>query len=279
MLEQVDIMSESGSYLPLPLGDTSSGIIVKSIQGLEPVTATLSSSNYALRDGEYFHASRRGSRNILIGLGLDPRYGGGSVRALRQNLYSTLSPEMKVDMTFSMAGEPPVVISGVVESLDTSMFTKTPVAVASIVCYEPDFMDPVEIMGSGEGYPGETISWRPVEYDGSAPTGFRLELILNADGTGDGFVVYVSNPNGDVRSLEFRAALQGRDRVHISTVPGDKYAKRIRSGSESSILYGVSPQAQWGYFMPGSNEFAVKVTGDTQQSYYEFFYNKRYGGL
>ena len=278
MLEQVDIVGDNGSYLPLPLGDPSSGITVESIQGLEPVKATLSSSNYALRDGEYFHASRRGSRNILLGLGLDPRYGGGSVSALRRKLYSTLSPEMKVDMTFSMAGEPPVVISGVVESLDTPIFTKTPMAMASIVCYEPDFVDPVEVMRTGEGYPS-AVDWRTVEYDGSVPTGFRLELHLNASGTGEGFVVYVRHPNGDVRSLEFRAPLQGSDDIHISTVPGDKYATLIRNGSESSILYGVSPQAQWGYFMPGSNEFGVQVTGDTQQSYYEFFYNKRYGGL
>lgn len=278
MLEQVEIVSENGSYLPLPLGDPSSGITVESIQGLEPVKATLSSSKYALKDGEYFHASRRGSRNILIGLGLDPRYGGGSVSALRRQLYSVLSPETKVDMTFSMAGEPPVVISGVVESLDTPMFTKTPMAMASIVCYDPDFVDPVEVLNTGEGYPF-SIAWRPVEYDGSVPTGFRLELYMNALGTGEGFVVYVRHPNGDVQTLEFRAPLQGEDIIHISTVPGDKYAKLIRDGSESSILYGVSPQAQWGYFMPGSNEFGVQVTGDTQQSYYEFYHNKRYGGL
>lgn len=278
MLEQVEIVSENGSYLPLPLGDPSSGITVESIQGLEPVKATLSSSKYALKDGEYFHASRRGSRNILIGLGLDPRYGGGSVSALRRQLYSVLSPETKVDMTFSMAGEPPVVISGVVESLDTPMFTKTPMAMASIVCYDPDFVDPVEVLNTGEGYPF-SIAWRPVEYDGSVPTGFRLELYMNALGTGEGFVVYVRHPNGDVQTLEFRAPLQGEDIIHISTVPGDKYAKLIRDGSESSILYGVSPQAQWGYFMPGSNEFGVQVTGDTEQSYYEFYHNKRYGGL
>lgn len=278
MLEQVEIVSENGSYLPLPLGDPSSGITVESIQGLEPVKATLSSSKYALKDGEYFHASRRGSRNILIGLGLDPRYGGGSVSALRRQLYSVLSPETKVDMTFSMAGEPPVVISGVVESLDTPMFTKTPMAMASIVCYDPDFVDPVEVLNTGEGYPF-SIAWRPVEYDGSVPTGFRLELYMNALGTGEGFVVYVRHPNGDVQTLEFRAPLQGEDIIHISTVPGDKYVKLIRDGSESSILYGVSPQAQWGYFMPGSNEFGVQVTGDTQQSYYEFYHNKRYGGL
>lgn len=278
MLEQVDIMGENGSYLPLPLGDPSSGITVESIQGLEPVKAILSSSKYALKDGEYFHASRRGSRNILIGLGLDPRYGGGSVSALRRQLYSVLSPETKVDMTFSMAGEQPVVISGVVESLDTPIFTKTPMAMASIVCHDPDFVDPVEVWNTGEGYP-HAIAWRPVEYDGSVPTGFRLELGMNALGTGEGFTVYVRHPNGDVQSLEFRAPLQGNDDIHISTVPGDKYAKLIRNGSESSILYGVSPQAQWGYFVPGSNEFGVQVTGDTQQSYYEFYYSKRYGGL
>lgn len=150
---------------------------------------------------------------------------------------------------------------------------------ASIVCYDPDFVDPEEVMRSAEAHPGSTISWRSVEYDGTVPSGFRLQLEMNASGTGEGFVVYVRHPNGDVKSLEFRAPLLGGDDIHISTVPGDKYAKLIRNGSESSILYGVSPQAQWGYFMPGSNEFAVKVTGDTEQSYYEFFYNKRYGGL
>lgn len=279
MLEQVQIVSKNGSYLRLPLGDQSSGITVESIQGLEPVKATLSSSNYATRDGEYFHASRRGSRNILLGLGLDPRYGGGSVSALRRELYSTLSPEMKVDMTFTMAGEPPVVISGVVESLDTPMFTKSPMAMASIVCYDPDFVDPIEVWSSGEGYSGDYIDWRPVEYEGSVPTGFRLELDMNTNGSGEGFVVYVIHPNGDELTLEFRAPLQGGDSVHISTVPGSKYATLIRNGSESSILYGVSPQAQWGYFMPGLNYFAVKVTGDTEQSYYEYYYNKRYGGL
>lgn len=55
MLEQVQIVSKNGSYLRLPLGDQSSGITVESIQGLEPVKATLSSSNYALRDLSLIH--------------------------------------------------------------------------------------------------------------------------------------------------------------------------------------------------------------------------------
>ena len=72
LLKTLKVTNSRGFTLDLPLEDISGGFIVKGIEGLGPVKATLVSSSFANMDGEQYHSSRRKARNLIVKLGLDP---------------------------------------------------------------------------------------------------------------------------------------------------------------------------------------------------------------
>lgn len=278
MLDKVVITTPSGEILTLELGDLSTGIFIKEISGLGPVKATVVSSNYAGRDGVQFQTSRRESRDIIMKLGLDSRYGGSSVAEIRHHLYRYFMPKSDVKLTFFMTSGLEVDIWGHVEDVQAPMFVQKPEATITIQCFDPDFIDPIPVLGSGEGYPAGLQEYE-ILYDGSVETGITIQLELNAGATGEGFEVHHRTPRDVVHVMEFAAQLQGSDKVRLETTPGQKAATLIRNGIEESILYGVSPQTSWIQLVPGMNTIGIRVTGDTQQSYYEYSYLKRYGAL
>jgi hypothetical protein len=103
MLTKVEVRASQGGFISLPLDDASSGYIVQSVEGLDPVKATLVSSSFAQQDGSKYQSSRRESRNIKLTLGLEPDWVNDTVRSLRSRLYSTFMPKNAVDMTFLMS--------------------------------------------------------------------------------------------------------------------------------------------------------------------------------
>ena len=278
MLEQVDILNEHGEELSLPLSEFSSGIILRGIQGLDPVKANLVSSEFAMMDGTLFQAARRESRNIILQMGLDSRYGGLSNTEIRHELYRVFMPKTQARLTFSQTTKPPVEITGHVEVVSAPIFTKEPTFGVSILCNDPDFINPVPDTFSGEGYPSGMVM-RDVDYAGTVASGVEIEVSMNNSATGQGFEVRQTTPRGDNRSLIFQTPLLGGDDVIIKTHPGQKEVLVRRNGSETSIIYGVDPQSEWPMFEPGLNKLGVRVTGDTEQSFYEVFWHDRYGGL
>lgn len=276
MLEKVDILTVHNTTLELPLQNVSSGIIVKDIQGLDPVKSTISTAPYAQRDGSQYQGSRRESRNIVFRLGLDSRYGGGTITDIRRHLSRFMMPNSEIKMSFHMASGLVLEISGRVEDAQVSIFSAEPEMMVSVMCFDPDFIDPVLVEESGEAYP--TRSEREVIYAGTIPTGIDLELwVNNSDQDTNNFIVYHRAPNNVTRQLRFNANLKGGDRILVTTHPGSKNAIRRRSGVETAILYGVTPTSIWTSFVPGRN--TISITGTNQQSYYEFKYFNRYGSL
>lgn len=278
MLRQVDIEASSGEELSLILGDTSSGIILADIQGLDPVKATLTATNFAMRDGTQHQAARRESRDIVMRMHLDSRYGGGPVAEIRRELYRVFMPKNELHMVFHQDDGPTVETWGHVEEVAAPMFTKDPGLGVSIHCNDPDLIDPTPIDSSGEGYSG-SMQLIDVEYEGSVASGIEFEIDISGAGSGSGFVLQQVTPRGDTRRLIFSAALQNLDTIQINTHPGQKEVSVLRGGISTSILYGLDPQSQWPMLEPGTNKIGVQVTGGTYQSYYEFDYYNRYGGL
>lgn len=278
MLQQVDISTRNGDDLSLILGDTSSGIILADIQGLDPVKATLSSTEFAMRDGTQHQAARRESRNIIIRMGLDSRYGGGSISEIRRQLYRVLMPKNQIDLTFHRSDGPSVEISGYVEIAEAPTFARNPNFGVSILCNDPDFIDPIPKLGTGEGFPGG-MDMYDVEYEGEVDSGVEFEIDIGGTGTGDGFVLQQLTPRGDTRRLIFDTPVQNLDTIVVNTHPGEKKVSVRRAGVETSILYGIDPQSQWPILEPGVNQVGVQVTGGTHQSYYEYQWYDRFGGL
>jgi len=273
MLETVEVRNDVGNLLTLPLEDGSSGFIVADIEGLEPVKATLVSSSFATMDGEQYHSSRREARNIKLKLDLEPNYTYDSVLELRHRLYDFFMPKSRTYLSFITSEGLTVNIEGRVESFDCPLFTKDPAADISLMCYDPDFVDPTPVILSGNTVSDDTET--DVLYEGTIESG--IKFILNVDRALTEFTIYHRPPDDVVRTLDFTGSLASGDVLEIITVPGSKGATLTSGSVLSSVLYGVSPQSNWIELQPGNNAIRVYAAGAAIP--YTIEYSERYGGL
>src|SRR6187431_68125 len=228
MLEKVEVRTERGLLLTLPMQDISEGYSIQDIDGLDPVKVTVVSSAFAQMDGELYQGSRREKRNMVITLGLEPDYIVGTVQELRKRLYTFFMPKSKLQFRFFHTDEPIFEIWGTVESMDSPKFIQEPMAVISVLCFDPDFYNPTPLVLAGNTTSSTTeISH---DYDGTVETG--IKFTLNVNRTLPEFTIYHRPPDNSLRSLEFSVAtsLVSGDKVTISTAPGNKYAILTRSG-------------------------------------------------
>lgn len=273
MLTQVEVRNTAGALQTFVLDDVMDGYVLQKIDGLDPVKAIISSSDFASLDGVQYQASRLGPRNILIYLGLEPDYVSTSVQDLRKGLYPWFMPKSSVNLRFFDTSGPTVSIDGKVESYETSLFSKEPQGVISVLCPDPDFVKLTAESGSGNTV--STTTEFLVNYTGSVETGIKFVLNLNRSETD--FVIYHRTPDNVVRSLDFVGSLNNADVVTIDTNIGRKGITLTRSGVQSSLLYGMSSQSSWFELQPGANYFRFYATGTAIPFTYE--YTNRYGGL
>lgn len=274
MLTAFQARSPKGDLLNFPLEDSESGFIVANIDGLGPVKATLVSSSFAGRDGEQYQSSRREARNLKFKLELDPDPEFETVWDLRKRLYKIFMTEAQVKLTFVLVDGLNIDIDGVVESCDPDHFSQEPAMDISVMCFEPDLIDPNPVTVIGATTADETAI--TIEYEGTVETG--IQLVLNVDRALPEFTVYHTLPSDVIQTLQFdNYPLEAGDVLTISTVFGAKAATLIRSGTSSSVLYGISPQSKFIELESGTNSIRVYAEGAAVPLSIEYI--TKYGGL
>lgn len=273
MLELVEVRTDRGLLLSLPLFDQNEGYLVKPIEGLDPVDATLTYSSMANQDDEQEQAMKRVKRNIILKLGYEPDYVNDSIKQLRDRLYGFFMPKSQVRLRFYDTEMPVVEILGRVEKMNAPLFTKDPEATISIMCAKSSFVGLDTLTFGGNTTSGTTELSRT--YDGSIETGGMFEI--RPDRSISGFTIYNRLPDDSVQSQAFVYPLLAGDILQINSVTLNKSARLTRAGSTSSVLYGISPYSQWLNLYPGVNSLRVAVAGAAIP--WTFQYANKYGGL
>ena len=273
MITKVEIRNVAGTLLTLQLDDISNGFVIKDILGLDPVRATIVSSEFAGLDGVQFQSSRRGQRNIIFKIGLEPIYGVSTVRSLRHILYGYFMTKAIVYMRFFDSEGPTVDIQGKVEDAPAPLFTKTPQMSVSILCEDPDFLELDPIVESGSTVSSTTEF--TIDYDGTVSTGFKFDLNLNRSLTE--FTIYHTPPDGIQRQFNFAGALLNGDILTVSSVTGNKYIDLNRGGTVTSVVYGMPASSSWLEMEHGTNHFRVYAVGAAIP--FTITYTNRHGGL
>ena len=282
LLSGLDITNSWGSVLSLSLEDISSGFVIKSIEGLDPVKATIVSSSFANMDGEQYHSSRREARNIKLTIGLEPDYAYTSVEQLRKQLYSFFMPKTAAIMTFKMFDKFAtnilqqklnLSIAARIESFEAPLFTDKPEAVISLMCFDPDFYDPNVVIFSGNTV--SDLTETTLTYDGTVDTGVLFTLKPNRAITA--FTIYSRPADQTLRTADFQYNLAAGDILQISSVLGNKYVTLVHGGTQMSVLYALSPQSAWFELQPGDVDLRVYATGAPIP--YTIEYTNKYGGL
>src|ERR1700744_6314956 len=162
MLTLVEVTNARGNTLMLSPLDSSGGYVVKDFEGLDPVDATLTSSQMAQVDGAQPQNAQRGPRNITAKFGFAPDYVVSTVDSLRQNLYSYFMPKSTVQFSLFKDGSLFAVTSGQVETFQNTMFSNDPEMDLSVLCYDPDLYAPTpEVLSASTttGQDTQTISY------------------------------------------------------------------------------------------------------------------------
>lgn len=282
LLESFKVTNAQGSTLEFPLEDPSNGFVVRNIVGLDPVKATLVSTSFANIDGGQYHSARREPRNIVLTLGLEPDYAVSSVQALREQLYRFFMPKTLSILDFHLFDKfaenlleqtKDVTIDARIETCESVLFTKDPMVDISMMCYNPDFIDPTVVTVDGSTV--SDLTEIVVPYEGSVDTGVIFRMTV--DRAVSDFTIFHRPPDGSLVTIDFSYALLAGDTVEISSIQGSKYVRLTRAGVESSILYAVSPQSGWLRLQPGDNSIRVYATGAAMP--WEIEYTTKYGGL
>lgn len=273
MLKRIEAVSPQGSLLNLPLEDLYTGLLTQDVQGLGPVKATLTSSSFAQLDGTEYQSSRREERNITMNIALEPEWANETVDTLRDKLYMHFMPKSRIELRFYSDNKPTRYIIGRVETCEPNHFSADPEVNISILCNDPDFVDPLPIVSVGAS--SELNEDNIVEYEGTVETGFLFTLYVNRDF--NAFTIYHTNPSGLQQQLDFAGDLLDGDVLTIQTTPGEKFARLLRGGVTSSFLYGVSPQSTWMKLDPGDNNLRMFALGEPMS--YTVTYTRKYGGL
>ena len=273
MLNLVEVRTDRGLLLSLPLFEQNEGLLIKDISGLDPVDATLVYSSMASQDDEQEQSSKRVKRNIVVKLGYEPDYTTQTVKALRDRLYGFFMPKSQVSLRFYSDDMPTVEIVGRVEKFSAPLFSRDPEATISILCAKSSFvgMDVISLSGGTTSGTTET----PVEYEGTIETGGLFRITPNR--AMSGFTIYNRLEDDTVQSQDFVFPLLNGDILEINSVNLSKSARLTRTGVTTSVLYGISPYSKWLNLFKGENNLRIYAAGAAVP--WTFAYTNKYGGL
>lgn len=278
MLTTIELIKKDGGVLTLPIYDPTNFAVID-VQGLDPVKANIVTSNFSQMDGGQFQASRREMRNIVFKIRILSNPGDLSVQDLRKQLYAYLLPKSDIKMRFIQDGVTSVLIQGQVESFDAPIFVKEPEATISVLCFDPDFYSETEFTLTGSSVSTTSTSNNQLTYNGDIDSGFLFTITATAAVAS--FTLQNTLDDGSVKTMTFSdslGTLVSGDIIKVSTVPGNKYVTRTRSGVETSILWALDRSSDWIKLYPGTNRIRVRTATNTGQAY-SIKYTNKIGGL
>ena len=271
-LTTLSVVSSSGETLSFHIG-ASTGYQLEEVRGLDPVKADISSSSFGQHDGSQYQSSRRGERNIVMVIGLVPDFVTNTVQSLRLDLARLLMPKRPVTLRMIDSDGSVVSIAGRVESFEAPLFTRTPKADISIICFDPDFKSHALTTKTGSSV--TDITNTAVQYNGSVDTGFLFEMTVNR-ATNELALVLV-NSMGESQRVDFAMALSAGDKIEIGSNFGEKGVWVTKDGLRTPALYTITPNSNFLVLSPGVNQFRVQMAGAAIP--WSIKYYERYGSL
>ena len=286
MLKTVTVTSKRTSTpLVLDLWSPANGYFVKDIDGLGPVDSPITVLNSAISDGGVYQTSRRGTRNIVITLGLVPSW-TTSIETLRRALYTWFAQKSIVNLSFiDSIYSYPLLINGYVEKLTPSMFDSKATFEISIICPDPIFTGNTTVNLTPTH--AQMLSGYTINNAGTDLSGFILTMDTKSYMTKVSWSSSSSvNPDGTT-TFSFKNStdiddvneLQANMKYRLSTGFCERSFKRVVAGGDISLLSWVTAATRWPMLYPGANilKTAAYVQGTVPT--YTIIYSPRFGEL
>lgn len=303
MIQSLIVTNPKGEELTLDLlRPELSGLYIKSIDGLGPPSASISTQDIATIDGSVYIGSRLETRNLVIELGMMDKPSVEENRLKTYKYFPTKRPVSVVVITDNNK----VKIEGYVESNEPDIFSDEESTKISILCPDPYFydieptqknfseVDPLfEFEFSNESVTENLLIMSEIRtdtrslivYPGDGDTGVNIKIKMLADVsvfemydvfTQDSIKLY-----GNKMPSSLGTVFKKNDIIEINTVKGNKYVYLVRAGYTTNIISALDKKATWFQLTPGDNIFAYTADSgkNDEQVVVTFTYNVAHEGV
>ena len=276
--------NENGDSISMT--DTANRYMTSKIEGLNPPTSIISTSNYAGMNGSYLNNAFIDKRNVVIHFEMR----GINIEQRRHELYRIVKTSRYLKIYYRTANIS-VYTEGYVETCEMNNFEQLTSGQISVIC--PDiywystesqyayyskesgaFTFPFSIDEKGVplGYYSDTSSIMIVN-DGDE-TGFTIQLEALEE---------VKNPciycNEDNSYLRINTTMQKGDVIIISTKIGKRTVVLNRYGEESNIINLLSSGSTWFTLKAGKNNYTVTAQYGLQNQKVKMIHTNAYLGV
>lgn len=280
MLSKVKAYSQLAglaTLTPDPAGSEYTDFIrIRSITGLDPVKATINTSQFVSVPGGVFSGSNIPSRNVVLTLKPNPDWVTWTVESLRKLIYLYFPSGSPVQLVFEDDVKPPVTIFGYVEDCSVNPFVKDVELQVSIICPDPYFssLNPIVVTGRTVN----AYSPANVTYNGEIPAGVILE-IDDHSGEADATRLQIQTMDPATGVFIVDGTVNPEQKFIMSSLPGNKYVDTVRltTGVVVGLLGKIEDGYSWPTLSPGSNP--VSIITDAGSHDWTLTYYERFGGL
>lgn len=256
--------------------------IIKSILGLDADEIIPKFYAFGLKSKAKFFDHALRSREIVMKLGLQPRYElNETYSELRDNLYRMIlaSRTGKIDVVLNAGGGTAAIISGVITKFESDLFSESPEVQITITCDDPMLrsmnsihLKTSDIPTSGPIVIGDNLSTAPhgfsmqVTFDAAMDSLVISDSVYSGPGTVDWH--FIVTPDG---------GFEINDVLYFSSEFGSKQLYLIRDSDTIYLLDKIDPESVWPIIFPGFNEFYFTNLSDLTFNLLE--YHATYWGV
>ena len=245
----------------------NSPFTVSEIQGLNPPSATINTSQVALMDGAKFNSSKVNMRTLNIAFAIEYQAAKNRIE-----LYKVLKTKQYVKMQY-IGQYRQVFIEGYIESIDITYFEMKQIVTCAIICPSPYFKEAQMVVNeiqsivsafhfpfSSTADPQLVFSYinsevgLTIENDGDVECGMIIELYARQAVSNPKIFNYITQ---DYIGLNFD--MQAADLITIDTRQGQKTATLLRNGVESNIFNNVLQGSTWLQLAAEGSTFVYEV--------------------
>lgn len=280
MIHSITATNPQGESLKMELArPEGSGLIIRKVDGLGPVKATVNLTSVVGLDVSTVNSTSLDPRNIVFDIELMAQPTIEVTRRLSYNFFQ-LRKLVKLEVvtdTITFTTE------GIVESNEPDIFSQNESVAISIICGNPyligaqwiseDFSSVIAQFefewenGLGlnelELSTRSTSNARIFENIGDPDVGVVFKLKFTGPVTSPRIVKMIGGDALKIDSAKLSTIAGGGivagDEIHLSTIVGDRYARLYRTGATINILGAIDPTSNWLQLSKGKTELKLEA--------------------
>lgn len=282
-----------------------SGILITSINGLEPPKADISMVTGSIIDGSFYNSAHANSRNIVLEL----RYieNGLSIEAIRHLVYEIFPVKEWVRLIIE-TDEKTVSATGYVESNSVNIFSDKEGSQISILCesawltswsttdedifvYFVGVRDVFEFPFDNNSLTQDLIEFsekygetrQNAQYKGEVPTGFIGTCKINGEVRALSINNVTSNESLIIDDEKYKELvgtyMQSGDVITMNTITGQKSIKVVRDAVEYNLLPALDVDTKFPQLYSGVNDIWIRSEIGNNEIDFTLQYKNLYQGV